>query len=131
MTDGTLLTFPDTVTPDGKSLIVQQRDAKGQWALNVVSLAGSHDVTALLAKPFNEQLADLSPDGKWIAYESDESGAYEIYVRPFPRVDEARLQIWTVIGLVPAILAFTGIFICCRRVMFHRPSNPRQTSGHA
>src|SRR5262249_21724103 len=74
LTDGTLLTFPDTVTPDGKSLIVQQRDAKGQWALNVVSLAGSHDVTALLAKPFNEQLADLSPDGKWIAYESDESG---------------------------------------------------------
>ena len=32
--------------------------------------------------------------------------------------------LWTLLGLVPAVLAFTGIFICCRRVMYKKPSNP-------
>lgn len=36
--------------------------------------------------------------------------------------------IWVVLGLVPAILAFTGVFICCRRVIFKKPSNPRMHS---
>ena len=36
--------------------------------------------------------------------------------------------IWVVFGLVPAILAFTGVFICCRRVIFKRPSNPRTSA---
>jgi uncharacterized iron-regulated membrane protein len=34
--------------------------------------------------------------------------------------------LWTVFGLVPAVLAFTGIFVCCRRVMFKKPSNPNR-----
>lgn len=33
--------------------------------------------------------------------------------------------VWTVAGLVPAVLAFTGVFICCRRVMYYKPSNPK------
>jgi Tol biopolymer transport system component len=33
---------------------------------------------------FNEWLGAISPDGHWLAYQSDESGKYEIYVRPFP-----------------------------------------------
>jgi len=32
--------------------------------------------------------------------------------------------LWTLLGLVPAVLAFTGVFICCRRVMYKKPSNP-------
>jgi hypothetical protein len=28
------------------------------------------------------------------------------------------------VGLAPAVLAFTGVFICCRRIIFHKPSNP-------
>lgn len=34
-------------------------------------------------------------------------------------------RLWVLFGLVPAILAFTGVFICCRRVMFNKPSNPK------
>ena len=37
--------------------------------------------------------AEISPDGRWIAYESDESGRFDIYVRPFPAVDTGRWQI--------------------------------------
>ena len=37
--------------------------------------------------------------------------------------------VWATLGLVPAILAFTGVFICCRRVVFKKPSNPRAESS--
>jgi len=36
--------------------------------------------------------------------------------------------LWTLLGLVPAVLAFTGFFICCRRVIFKKPSNPNTQS---
>ena len=36
--------------------------------------------------------------------------------------------IWMLLGLVPAILAFTGVFICCRRVIYKKPSNPNSRS---
>jgi uncharacterized iron-regulated membrane protein len=36
--------------------------------------------------------------------------------------------LWTILGLVPAVLAFTGLFICCRRVIFKKPSNPNAPS---
>lgn len=35
----------------------------------------------------------MSPDGKWLAYDSNESGQFEVYVRPYPNVDEARWKI--------------------------------------
>jgi hypothetical protein len=45
--------------------------------------------------------AEISPDGRWIAYQSDESGQYEIYARPFPAVDSGRWQISTTGGTRP------------------------------
>ena len=47
----------------------------------------------LLYDQFTEQHAAISPSGHWIAYESNESGRYEIYVRPFPNVEEGKWQI--------------------------------------
>lgn len=44
--------------------------------------------TPLLATEFQERNPELSPDGRWIAYESNASGRFEIYVRPFPNVDD-------------------------------------------
>ena len=34
-------------------------------------------------------------------------------------------SVWSAVGLVPALLAFTGVFICCRRMIYHKPSNPK------
>ncbi|MGH9199712.1 MAG: protein kinase domain-containing protein [Vicinamibacterales bacterium] len=45
---------------------------------------------ALVATPAHELAARLSADGRWLAYQSDESGRQEIYVRPFPRVDDGK-----------------------------------------
>jgi len=46
----------------------------------------------------------------------------------FGRLNLATQMIWGLVGLVPAVLAFTGVFICCRRVMFHKSSNPKHAS---
>ena len=47
----------------------------------------------LLATPAQERAVALSPDGRWLAYTSDESGRDEVYVRPFPNVDEGKWQV--------------------------------------
>lgn len=47
----------------------------------------------LIQTPFIEQNGEVSPDGRWLAYESNESGQFQIYVRPFPDVDAGRWQI--------------------------------------
>ena len=56
----------------------------------------------LLTTKFNELAPALSPDGRWLAYSSDESGGNEVYVRPFPRVGDGRWQISTGGGSAPA-----------------------------
>ena len=48
---------------------------------------------AVSAGPFDEYMPTLSPDGRWAAYVSVESGHEEVYVRPFPQTDQARSQI--------------------------------------
>jgi len=83
----------------------------GRWLL--VSVGGdSDDILAmrvgrdslpqpLLAAGFNEFLPALSPDGRWLAYVSDESGRAEVYVRPFPDIHAGRWQITTEGGTEP------------------------------
>ena len=60
----------------------------------VLALDGDQTETEpLIQTPFSEITADISPDGRWIAYDSDESGQREIYVRPFPNVSGGRFPI--------------------------------------
>jgi hypothetical protein len=42
----------------------------------------------------------------------------------FGRFDALTKAVWAILGLVPAVLAFTGTFVCCRRVIYKKPSNP-------
>jgi serine/threonine-protein kinase len=55
----------------------------------------------IIQTPFSERNAVLSPDGNYIAYESNESGPYEVYVRPFPRVDDGKWQVSSGGGAAP------------------------------
>jgi len=56
--------------------------------------AGDSAITPIIANGGYEEVAPaLSPDGRWLAYASNESGRYEVYVRPFPEVNEGRWQI--------------------------------------
>ena len=58
-------------------------------------------IEPLLQAPFSEINAEISPDGHWLAYQSDESNQNEIYVRPFPKVGDGRWQISTGGGMMP------------------------------
>jgi serine/threonine-protein kinase len=59
------------------------------------------NVTSLIQTMFAETNADVSPDGQWLTYQSNESGREEVYVRPFPNVDGGRWQVSTGGGTRP------------------------------
>jgi serine/threonine-protein kinase len=59
------------------------------------------DVQPLIKTPFIEQNGMISPDGRWLAYESNDTGQFEIYVRPFPDVNAGRWQVSTAGGIQP------------------------------
>jgi TIR domain/WD40-like Beta Propeller Repeat len=86
------------ITPDGLELLVTE----GYNRVSVVDLA-RHTLRPLLHGDSTYWLATVSPDGRWIAYESNESGdRMEIYLRPYPAVDGRREEISTEGGRYPA-----------------------------
>ena len=64
-------------------------------------LVGDTATVPLVVTPFEEMDLALSPDGRWVAYTSDESGRFEVYVRPFPDSKSARWQVSTSGGSEP------------------------------
>jgi serine/threonine-protein kinase len=79
-TASTLFQEPDSVSPDGK-LLAYTKGTATQRALMALSLEGEHNPRPLLPGPGNRIEAVFSPDGRWIAYVSDESGVNEVYVQ--------------------------------------------------
>ena len=75
------------VTPDGKFIV-----ARSGEDIVLVSIA-EKKVTPLIESPFRDRNPEVSRDGRWIAYQSDESGAPEVYVRPFPDVGKGKWQV--------------------------------------
>jgi serine/threonine protein kinase len=72
---------------DGKFVALSVTgNLKTQWDLWILSMDGRTAVPVLQTE-FNEWLSSFSPDSRWVAYQSDESGRYEIYVRSFRVVD--------------------------------------------
>ncbi len=87
-------------TPDGKFIIYREYGANTRNDLMVLPMVGDRTPRVFLQTPFAETEARFSPDGKWVAYSSDESGRREIYIRPFEGNAE-RLQISTNGGRAP------------------------------
>jgi WD40 repeat protein len=69
---------------DGQFLLYREQGAATRWDLWVLPLSGSPKPIPFAASPFNEASGQFSPNGRWIAYESDETGRREIYVQRFP-----------------------------------------------
>ena len=85
--------MPQFAGQDGRSVVFRRMTSTG-FDLYVLPLDPRGEPRALLANPrYHEFNAVLSPDGRWLAYESDESARLEIYVRPFPNTDGGRWQI--------------------------------------
>jgi serine/threonine-protein kinase len=88
---------PASWSPDGKVLILSTRTGTGQ-GISMLSLGADQKPTLVLKAPANN--ASLSPDGRWLAYHSNESGRNEVYVQPFPPAGEKH-QITTTGGTNP------------------------------
>jgi Tol biopolymer transport system component len=88
-------------SPDGRYLLyVTPNDPKSGADLWVLPLQGERKPAVFLQTKFNERQAQFSPDGHWVAYQSDASGIYEIYAREFPGSGGER-QISTSGGIQP------------------------------
>jgi Tol biopolymer transport system component len=71
-------------SPDGKYFVYVQIDEGTGWDIWLLPLEGERKPVPYLCSPSNQLGPDISPDGRWLAYSSDETGRNEIYVRSFP-----------------------------------------------
>jgi len=79
--------YPSSVSPDGTTLALTRIDPRTSGDVYVLSLRGDPQPRALLNTPAYEGGAQFSPDGRWLAYVSRESGQMEVYLRPYPGPD--------------------------------------------
>ena len=94
--------FPTGITPDGKAVLFSESTPTMGTDLLQVALDETHLVTPLVQTKFDEFNGVVSPNGRWLAYDSNISGdVLEIYVRPFPNVAGAPLLVSTKGGTRP------------------------------
>ncbi len=103
--DGLAAIWQKGVTGDGKESLLVKEDRSlipSDWSKNdeylvywgsndktgddikIIPVSGDRTARAYLATQFDEQWGKVSPDGKWMAYQSNDSGRFDIYVQPFP-----------------------------------------------
>jgi serine/threonine protein kinase len=76
--------LPYDWSSDGRFLVYRDIDEKTSWDLWILPMDGHSKPWPLVRTEFDERDAEFSKDGKWIAYQSNESNRFEIYVQPFP-----------------------------------------------
>jgi len=118
----------ESITPDGTRAIGWEFAPKALGDIVSFSLTSPSNAEPLVHTRFNEVFPQLSPDGRYLAYQSNESGKQEIHVRPFPQVDSGHWQVSTA-GGTRAAWARNG-----RELFYFDGSNtftavPVQTSG--
>ena len=91
---------PSSWSADGRFLVIADTSG-GQTDLRSVSVSGGNRTDGLVETESFDFLGEVSPDGRWIAYTSNDSGQVEVYVRPFPNVDDGRWQISRGSGYAP------------------------------
>ena len=75
--------FPADWSPDGRFIIYLHRGVNTRMDMWAFPMFGDRKAYLLSNSVFDEQTPKLSPDGRWLAYSSDETGNYEIYVQSF------------------------------------------------
>ena len=87
-------------SPDGQWLVLRSAD---DVCCDILAMKRGMDSVPkpLVATSFRERSPSLSPDGKWLAYASDETGRFEVFVRPFPDAQSAKWQVSTDGGSSP------------------------------
>jgi len=91
--------YPASWSADGDTLVLMEQS--GSLGIGAVSMGGDREHQILLQEDYNETQPEISPDGRWMVYQSDESGQYEIYIRPFPDVSKGKTLVSTAGGTEP------------------------------
>jgi Tol biopolymer transport system component len=92
--------FPSSWTPDGKILAYVEIKPDTGPDIWLLDLEAGGEPTPLIQTPADEEYPEFSPDGRWLAYMSDETGQDEIFVQSFPEAGQ-RIQISTNGGFQP------------------------------
>ena len=102
--DELLFESPENKWPDasdGKSLLFSRAMGRQHgWDLLALPLTGDRKPFPVIATEFSEVNSAFSPDGRWIAYQSNESGSAQAYLQPFPTTG-ARVRVSTTTGTLP------------------------------
>ncbi len=84
---------PWSWSPDGKTLLLTELIRITGQDIGALLMDEDREWRPILNEEFVEATPELSPDGRWMAYLSNESGQMEVYVRPYPNVDASRWQV--------------------------------------
>lgn len=91
---------PRGVSPDGKFAIYRLSGETTSNDIWIKPLSPIGDARPLIATPFNENHAEISPDGRWMSYVSDKNGQFDVYVTSFPAA-AGEVQVSSAGGTVP------------------------------
>ena len=86
--------WPTAITPDGTTVLGHEFGATTSFDL-FLSRLENRSSQPILQEPVAQTLPAISPDGRYLAYQSNESGGFEIYVRPFPDLERGKWQVST------------------------------------
>jgi Tol biopolymer transport system component len=96
--------IPTASSPDGRFLLFKATTQlggeggrrllsdDGRWGIWALPMAGDRKPIPIVTSTFEERDAQFSPDGRWIAYQSNETGQFEVYAQPFPRGTRVRIS---------------------------------------
>ena len=101
LVDFGVVVSPTDWSRDGNYLLIDEHVDDSGWDIWSIAMPTAGEPEAFLTTDANEMQGVFSPDGKWVAYVSDESGRFEIYLRPFPPAGDTRWQLTSDGGEAP------------------------------
>jgi len=88
--------YPASWSDDGKNMVLTEWDTEAlNYDIGILPMEGDRKRRMVLKEKYHEAQPRISPDGRWMAYTSNESGQNQVYVRPFPEVEGGRWQVST------------------------------------